>query len=94
VLYEFFSSSNLLLGSVVSTAFIGWEDPGGVARIRVTDQGQNNTSMLVDHLIVEGPVSAGAPEPSTAWPIFAGVAALQMRPRSRRTRRSATHRTA
>ena len=61
MLYEFFSSSNLLLGSVVSTAFIGWEDPGGVARIRVTDQGQNNSSMLVDHLIVEGPVSAAEP---------------------------------
>ena len=61
MLYEFFSSSNLLLGSVVSTAFIGWEDPGGVARIRVTDQGQNNSSMLVDHLIVEGPVSTAEP---------------------------------
>jgi hypothetical protein len=76
ILYEFFAANNSLIGSVVSSAFVGWEDPGGIQRIRVTDQAANSTSMLVDHLLVEGPLATTAPEPGSTMLLVAGAGLL------------------
>jgi PEP-CTERM motif len=81
ILYEFFAPNNSLVGSVVSSAFVGWEDVGGIERIRVTDQSVNSTSMLVDHLIVEGPLATAAPEPGTVMMLLAGAGLLAVRRR-------------
>jgi hypothetical protein len=76
ILYEFFASDNSLVGSAVSAAFVGWEDPGGIQRIRVTDQSSNQTSMLVDHLIVEQPLATVTPEPAAVTLFVAGACLL------------------
>jgi hypothetical protein len=81
ILYEFFAANNTLVGSVVSGAFVGWEDAGGIQRIRVTDQSANATSMFVDHLIVEGTPAAAAPEPGTVMMLLAGAGLLAVRRR-------------
>ena len=85
MLYQFFSPSNTLLGSVVGGNFIGWQDAGGIARLRITDQSANQTSMLVDHLIVDTPVrqAGAAPEPSSFALVGMGTIAAAWRARRR-----------
>lgn len=57
---EFFDANDVLVGSTVvanpgvGPLFGGWEDPGGIARIRFTDLNRPNTVILMDDLIVEG----------------------------------------
>jgi hypothetical protein len=79
---DFFAPDNSLLGSVSandsSLTFAGWQDTGGIARIRVTDTQQNQTSMLFDDLTFEGPVSKGTggttvPEPAYSALLSAAV---------------------
>jgi hypothetical protein len=59
---EFFDADDVLLGSIVlnnpgaGPLFGGWEDPGGIARIRFTDLNRNAVIMLMDNLMVEGEV--------------------------------------
>lgn len=77
-LFEFFDSSNNLLGSASGGGggFVGWEDAGGIARIRITDQEQNSTSMLFDDLTFEGPITqsvSGAPEPASYALLLSGA---------------------
>ena len=56
---DFFNAANVLLGSVnlvspvKAKLFVGWEDLGGIARVRFNDLTRNGAIVLVDNLIIE-----------------------------------------
>ena len=64
---DFFDPDDVLLGSVNLTnpvnpahLFAGWEDAGGISRIRINDLNGNNRVSWMDDLMVEGVVAPRA----------------------------------
>ncbi|MDJ0848425.1 MAG: PEP-CTERM sorting domain-containing protein [Myxococcota bacterium] len=81
---DFFDPGDALLGTVIlsnpggpAPTFAGWEDPGGIARIRIQDQTPNGRIMWMDELTVF------VPEPSTGLLVALGLAGLGARSRRR-----------
>ena len=76
---DFFDAADGLLGSVnlvnavIAPLFAGWEDPGGIARIRFNDLTQNGRIEAVDNLIIE---QVQVPEPSTLMLLGIGLVGL------------------
>lgn len=75
---DFFDATDTLVGSFVlnnptdaAPLFGGWEDPGGIARLRFTDLSPNNRIEALDNLMVQV-----VPEPSTALLFMSGLFAM------------------
>ena len=90
---EFFDVSDVLLGSVnfggnTGLIFAGWEDAGGISRMRVTDTASNGLITHMEDLRFEGravndPGPTPVPAPATLGLLIGGLAALGMRRRKK-----------
>jgi len=85
---DFFDASDVLVGSTVVTGgtaleFAGWEDVGGISRIRYTDLNPNDRIEVLDNLTVAGARSV-VPEPSSALLTAIALGAVHARARRRK----------
>ncbi len=77
---DFYNLANVLLGSVnllnvPTPAFAGWEDAGGIGRVRFTDLIQNNRIELLDNFTTESR-NVPVPEPTILLLMGMGLAGL------------------
>lgn len=90
---EFFDPFDVLLGSIdlldfsAGPSFAGWQDPGGIARVRFTDLGATFTTFAFDDLTVESDTGGGGtvpvPEPGVLCLLGAGALAIGLARRRR-----------
>ena len=88
---SFFDSFNTLLGSqnlgaASGGVFFGWEDSGGIARIRISDTMSNVRIIVLDDLTVE---AQPVPEPATLGLLGMGLLAVGHIVRKKLNRRTA-----
>jgi len=85
---DFFDAADVLLGSVNLVnggdvaLFAGWEDAGGIARIRFNDLTTNSRIVVVDNLVIE---RVQVPEPASLALVALGLAGLGFSRRKRAT---------
>jgi hypothetical protein len=89
---SFYDMTNALLGSLLlsggasAPAFAGWEHPGLIARMRVTDTASNTAIILLDNVTTESPSTSPVPEPTALTFLGLGLAGLAVRRGSRMRR--------